>query len=179
MFVGYLGAISWFQATWITNPDKITWSVVGIIIVFTIILNLPFRQMWSDSPGPAGLLMVTTALILTMSSIVTVLILTHVFDDDIYQTKQAKIVKVVHVKGSQNYLAYDQNGKRHNVDQDNTNIYTNQKPSAKLVYNQPKTGVSKAVFDNYDSGTPKDDQTLEINITPHTKHAKTEVWYFE
>lgn len=116
VFVGYPGTISWFQATWITNPDKIIWSVVGIIIVFTIILNLPFRQMWSDSPGPASLLMVTTALILTMSSIVTVLILTHVSDDDIYQTKQAKIVKVVHVKGSQNYLAYDQNGKRHNVD---------------------------------------------------------------
>lgn len=178
MFVGYPGAISWFQATWITNPDKITWGVVGIIIGFTIIFTLVFRQMCSD-PGPTGLFMAATALVLTMLSIAVVLLLTNVSDDDIYQTKQAKIVKVVHVKGSQNYLVYDQHGKRHNVDQDNTNIYTSQKPSAKLVYNQPKPGVSKAVFDNYDFGTPKDDQTLEINITPHTKHAKTEVWHFE
>ena len=134
--------------------------------------------MCSD-PGPVGLFMAATALVLTMLSIPTVLILTHVSDDDIYQTKQAKIVKVVHVKGSQNYLAYDQHGKRYNVDQDHTDIYTNQKASAKLVYNQPKPSISKAVFDNYDFGTLKDDQMLEINITPHTKHAKTEVWHFE
>ena len=178
MFVGYPGTISWFQATWITNPDKITWGAVGVIIGFTIIFTLAFRQMCSD-PGPVGLFMAATALVLTMLSIPTVLILTHVSDDDIYQTKQAKIVKVVHVKGSQNYLAYDQHGKRYNVDQDHTDIYTNQKASAKLVYNQPKPSISKAVFDNYDFGTLKDDQMLEINITPHTKHAKTEVWHFE
>ena len=103
--------------------------------------------------------------------------------DDIYQTKQVRITKVIHVKGTDNYLVYDAAGKTHSVDTDDTTIKTNTKASAKLTYTTPRAGINKNIIKHYWQNkfnyNLTDIQDLTINLTPQMKHLKTEEWSFK
>lgn len=98
---------------------------------------------------------------------------------DIYQTERIQINKVIHVKGTQSYLAYDTTGKKYKVNNDDTEIDTDNKPSAKITAAKPRPGISKEVIDHYDNYDIGSNQKLIINLTPQMKHTKTEEWSFK
>lgn len=120
-----------------------------------------------------------------MISTITCLGIAHIATpnyDDIYQTKQVKITKVIHIKGTDNYFVYDDTGKTHSVDTDDTTIKTNTKASAKLTYTTPKAGINKNIIKHYNQNTfdfdLNDIQELTINLTPRMKNTKNEEWSF-
>lgn len=174
-----LASISWLQATWITDQNKIINYEIGIAIIIGIIIGLICHQMWRRSPEFAFYLTFGIPLISLLISLPITETLANVSNGDICQVKQAKIVKVVHIKSTQNYIAYDKNGKQHNVDKEDTDINTSKKSSAKLMYVAPKPGISKEVFDKYINDSTEDDKLLEINLAPSMKNTKMEVWNFE
>lgn len=98
---------------------------------------------------------------------------------DIYQTKHIQIEKVIHVKGTQSYLAYDAIGKKYKVNNDDTEIDTDNKPSAKITITKPQPGISKEIINHSDPYDLYSDNKLTINLTPQMKHTKTEEWSFK
>lgn len=97
---------------------------------------------------------------------------------DIYQTEHIQISKVIHVKGTQSYLAYDATGKKYKVNNDDTEIDTDNEPSAKITITKPRPGISKEIIDHSDSYNLRLNDKLTINLTPQMKDAKTEEWRF-
>lgn len=97
---------------------------------------------------------------------------------DIYQTEHIQISKIIHVKGTQSYLAYDATGKKYKVNNDDTEIDTDNKPSAKITITKPRPGINKEIIDHYDPYDLYSDSKLNINLTPQMKHTKTEEWSF-
>lgn len=98
---------------------------------------------------------------------------------DIYQTEHIQIDKVIHIKGTQSYLAYDATGKKYKVNNDDTEIDTDNKPSAKIIVAKPRADISKEVIDHYNNYDIGSNQKLTINLTPQMKHTKTEEWAFK
>lgn len=135
--------------------------------------------MWRKSPKFAVYLTFGIPLISLLISLPITAMLANVSNGDICQVKQAKIVKVVHIKSTQNYIAYDKNGKQYNVDREDTHINTSKKSSAELLYVAPKPGISKEVFDKYINDSTEDSQLLEINLASNIKNTKMEVWNFK
>ena len=174
-----LASISWLQATWITDQRKIINYEIIIAIIIGIIIGLICHQMWRKPPKFAVYLTFGIPLISLLISLPITAMLANVSNSDICQVKQAKIVKVVHIKGTQNYIAYDKNGKQYNVDREDTHINTSKKSSAELLYVAPKPGISKEVFDKYINDSTEDSQLLEINLASNMKNTKMEVWNFE
>lgn len=97
---------------------------------------------------------------------------------DIYQTEQVKIDKIIHVKGTDNYLAYDDAGKKYNIDTEDTIVKTGTKSSTMLSYDTPRSNVSRQVIKHYSKCNSDNTQELIINLTPKMSHAKTEEWRF-
>lgn len=174
-----LASISWLQATWITDQRKIINYEIIIAIIIGIIIGLICHQMWRKSPKFAVYLTFGIPLISLLISLPITAMLANVSNGDICQVKQAKIVKVVHIKSTQNYIAYDKNGKQYNVDREDTHINTSKKSSAELLYVAPKPGISKEVFDKYINDSTEDSQLLEINLASNMKNTKMEVWNFK
>lgn len=174
-----LASISWLQATWITDQRKIINYEIIIAIIIGIIIGLICHQMWRKSPKFAVYLTFGIPLISLLISLPITAMLANVSNGDICQVKQAKIVKVVHIKSTQNYIAYDKNGKQYNVDREDTHINTSKKSSAELLYVAPKPGISKEVFDKYINDSTEDSQLLEINLASNIKNTKMEVWNFK
>lgn len=171
-----LASISWLQATWITDQRKIINYEIIIAIIIGIIIGL---ICWRKSPKFAVYLTFGIPLISLLISLPITAMLANVSNGDICQVKQAKIVKVVHIKSTQNYIAYDKNGKQYNVDREDTHINTSKKSSAELLYVAPKPGISKEVFDKYINDSTEDSQLLEINLASNMKNTKMEVWNFK
>lgn len=169
-----LATLTWLQETAILHPEML---FLGCLIFCLLIAAITFsctQQLGMACPLLSSLVF-TGACVFCYYDIGS---LAKSDYSDIYQTERMQINKVIHVKGTQSYLAYDATGKKYKVNNDDTKIDTDNKPSAKITITKPQPGISKEVINHYDTYDLRPDDKLIINLTPKMKHTQTEEWTF-
>lgn len=170
-----LATLTWLQEVKILHPELL---VLGCLIFCILISAITFgltQQLGMACPLLSSLVF-TGACAFCWYGIGSLAKSNY---SDIYQTEHIQIEKVIHVKSTQSYLAYDATGKKYKINNDNTEIDTDNKPSAKITITKFRPGINKEVIDHYDDYNFRSDDKLTINLTPQMKHTKTEEWSFK
>lgn len=167
-----LATLTWLQETAILHPGALALGCLVFCILISAITFCCTQQLGMACPLLSSLVF-TEACTFCWYGIGGLAKSNY---SDIYQTKHVQIDKVIHVKGTQSYLAYDAIGKKYKVNNDDTEIDTDNKPSAKITITKP--GISKEIINHSDPYDLYSDNKLTINLTPQMKHTKTEEWSF-
>lgn len=169
-----------YKKTFLLQPTLLFTASIVILLIAIIIgckLDLKLHSNTQIERGVSGVVLgclIASCIVLGIYAIAT-----PPAQNAIYNTKHATVSKVVHVNGTDNYIAYTKNGQKYNLDKSKVKIKTSDKASATLIYPKAKPELSQELVQAYTNKKGKPSNKLAVNLTPNMKNTKTEEWSFK
>ena len=176
-------SLSFPQQLNIMHPSAIWIILIVIAIIIGLFLSMIFLPRFAQGnvPDMTGISLLALLFAIPIYGALGLVSMhyTAISDSDLMATKTVQIVKVTHVKGSDNYLAYDQAGHKYDIDSENVDIETASHPSAEYSRISKKPGISQTLYNQYkkQNVTSTGEQELDIKLSP--KMAKSQTWNFK